>query len=348
MLHLHIDTAALGIPGVGIDRPEVFEASLNRLLWLSHKAPDLFDKVTISKTALKDLYVAGHYPTMDEVLDWINVCGIGEKFSSKDVWNLMNRLLTASPVMAELHNVEVLDCDKFSSTPDFEGADDIQPQLKKLTQNAFASVRLSNHTTVPGLRLLCSYVGLMHGKYEINFNCSKFLADLDGNYSTGSNYSGSVVCIDEERPFKDLNPIEIWESTKRVENLHLAISIKAKSLLMAAGKADEVPPFLLGSQFLDSLERNQGMGKGAYSTLVLEACARILAGDPKNPINEFRGENRRDEKGFRTHLTKARTGMRLMLWKTANGVEFANVGPKNELKIEHGEAAACYSAKYSF
>ena len=37
---------------------------------------------------------------------------------------------------------------------------------------------------------------------------------------------------------------------------------------------------------------------------------------------------------FRTHLTKKRAGLRLMLWKIPDGtIEFANVGDKDELAI---------------
>jgi len=77
--------------------------------------------------------------------------------------------------------------------------------------------------------------------------------------------------------------------------------------------------------------------------VLIETCARIVIGYPKNELAPFRidansSKQRSREDGsraFRTHLTKKGPGFRLMFWETPTGlIEFANVGDKDELVIE--------------
>lgn len=77
--------------------------------------------------------------------------------------------------------------------------------------------------------------------------------------------------------------------------------------------------------------------------VLIESCARIVLGIPKNTLNEFRENSKATSKqrvredgalAFRTHLTKKGIGLRLMFWKKQNGtIEFANIGDKDELEI---------------
>src|ERR1039457_3294181 len=84
-----------------------------------------------------------------------------------------------------------------------------------------------------------------------------------------------------------------------------------------------------------------GGGFGARLSVV-DSCARILLGEPKNSVEPFRvSQDSTEQKtrndgacALRTHLTKDGPGYRLMLWELKDkSIEFANVGPKNELVI---------------
>jgi hypothetical protein len=101
----------------------------------------------------------------------------------------------------------------------------------------------------------------------------------------------------------------------------------------------------MGSRFIESFIEWDGLGNGAYSNSVLETCARIVAGSPKNEVREMRSRSpggrerpivRSDgAKAFRTHVSKSGEAIRLMYWQANDGsVEFANIGPKRELEIK--------------
>ena len=95
----------------------------------------------------------------------------------------------------------------------------------------------------------------------------------------------------------------------------------------------------VGSHFLESANKNQAGPASKYGHLVLETCARLAIGQPKGRVSNFTragGAVRRPSDGAiakRTHLSKSHEALRLMFWETDDGLEFANVGPKNELEI---------------
>lgn len=100
--------------------------------------------------------------------------------------------------------------------------------------------------------------------------------------------------------------------------------------------------YRLGTEFLKTA-RQWGFGnRSDYAMLLIESCARIVLGYPKNPVKEFRMSKgsgnqvvRKDGAlAYRTRLTRKGAGFRLMLWELVDGtIEFANVGDKDELLI---------------
>lgn len=90
--------------------------------------------------------------------------------------------------------------------------------------------------------------------------------------------------------------------------------------------------FAFGGDFLLSVARNGFFSEHGLRHILVETCARILVGKEKNDLSEwitippYAGW-----KAYRTHVTKAGPGYRLMLWRRADDVLiFANVGPKFE------------------
>jgi len=102
--------------------------------------------------------------------------------------------------------------------------------------------------------------------------------------------------------------------------------------------------FRFGSQFLASIQKWGFGNRQDWAMLLIDTCARILLGVPKNEVKPFRISAKSDVQrqrkadnafAWRAHLTKANAGFRLLLWTTPDGViEFANIGPKKELLIE--------------
>jgi hypothetical protein len=109
-----------------------------------------------------------------------------------------------------------------------------------------------------------------------------------------------------------------------------------------------VPVFEIGSGFYESLVRNNAGPNGGFAASVREVCARLVLGSPKYEVRDFlisrpgkkgkmRPLVRAGDTAHRTHITKRHEALRLMLWTRSGGaLEFANIGPKSELRIDMG------------
>ena len=81
---------------------------------------------------------------------------------------------------------------------------------------------------------------------------------------------------------------------------------------------------------------NNGGPNGTHAGVILEACARLVIGKPKNEEKPFEiaARQRDGANPFRLHVTKHHEALRLMFWKCPGHVlELANVGVKDELEI---------------
>ncbi len=141
-----------------------------------------------------------------------------------------------------------------------------------------------------------------------------------------------------------LGCVHLWSGADSDQGARDAINQMVHQLVESgASEPSSAKAFQLGSQFLETA-RIMGFGSRTDHAMVLiESCARIIIDQPKNAIKPFRinanpnaDQQERDDgaRAFRTHLTKRGAGFRLMLWIARGGdIEFANVGPKNELVI---------------
>jgi len=106
---------------------------------------------------------------------------------------------------------------------------------------------------------------------------------------------------------------------------------------LLGGGGDAGVGFAFCDQFVESAFRNGFVSSDGVKGLLLETCARILIGAPKYDLKEWYGPVRDGFSSFRTHLSKAGPGYRLMFWRRGDGViVFANVGPKFEEWISDG------------
>lgn len=103
--------------------------------------------------------------------------------------------------------------------------------------------------------------------------------------------------------------------------------------LSASGNAKK---YDFSEDFANSVQRNGFFDDaGMLRHVLAESCARILLDNPKNAVSSWQtAELQPGWLAFRTHLTRAGPGYRLMFWQRPDGlVIFANVGPKFEEKI---------------
>lgn len=133
----------------------------------------------------------------------------------------------------------------------------------------------------------------------------------------------------------------VWNSGD--ENAAEAAIELCISDLIASGVASARAHYQVGGQFMESASRWGCFSRTDYAAVIVESCARIVLGRPKNPLKEFRESASSSRqivrpdgaRAFRTHLTKRGVGLRLMFWVLPDGtIEFANIGDKDELVIQ--------------
>lgn len=108
-----------------------------------------------------------------------------------------------------------------------------------------------------------------------------------------------------------------------------------------AGESLEWDDFNIGSDFMESLIRNQGALNQEFSSVVYETLIHVLCRHPKNEVKPFRVSVKSQEQrtygdlnAFRTHITSRHQALRLMFWVDSNRViTLANIGPKFEESI---------------
>jgi hypothetical protein len=137
---------------------------------------------------------------------------------------------------------------------------------------------------------------------------------------------------------------DLWASALNADDLTVSIAIGALALLKERGQFPGTVPFgfRIGSDFFDSIVRHQASGEQRYASLVAQICFALAAncfGGTDKPFGRLSAEvrDRDGAEGRRVHVTKAGVGLRLMYWRQGDKLEFANVGPKLELRISQGE-----------
>ena len=139
----------------------------------------------------------------------------------------------------------------------------------------------------------------------------------------------------------------MWGDAESPERACAAIELQVNELA-AGGTLPHGQPltFRFGPGFLASAQRcGFTTARGGLVGILVDSCARLVINRPKSEVKPFREDERPQSRqrrrpsdgalAFRTHLTEGKEGFRLMYWKVGDKcIEFTNVGPKWELKIE--------------
>lgn len=155
-----------------------------------------------------------------------------------------------------------------------------------------------------------------------------------------------TICFGYQNILKYADFISLWNNAAGTTNITDAIErmiISHRDEGLSTGRK-EYHEYRVGNHFLESIHTYGFHARFDWARILIDSCARIILGIPKNEVFEFRVDDRpqsaqrvRKSDGslaWRTHLTKNNEGFRLMFWTTEGGViEFANVGPKKELII---------------
>ena len=139
--------------------------------------------------------------------------------------------------------------------------------------------------------------------------------------------------------------LELWRSAESEQSVREAVDHQIRKLIDENHLDDfHIHQYRLGPRFVDSVRHWGFHNRHDWARLLIESCARLILGIPKQLCEPFRTDARPTARqvsrasdgavGWRTHLTKHHEGFRLMFWKSPDGsIEFANIGDKDELVI---------------
>ena len=305
--------------------------------------------VHFSGICLEILSRDGYYPYSHEFKQLASRLG-ADAASAEDVCRVAQEVLDRTPSLEERCAINIVDFDDecCQVIPDVY-ITRLAPHVgwgfkHGLTAIAcLAQARLDTESFV-----ICSATSAPEASFEagtlevsahINaLDCSEMLADVAKLAPLDVRHE-IPVAFNLASFLEGVGCLQLWLRAKLPADVSDAIYARVREILgSGTGDESELKRFKVGDHFLESARR-YGFGSRLN---VVDSCARILLGVPKNSVEPFRisldsSEQRIRGDGaraFRTHLTKDGPAYRLMFWHLKNElIEFANIGPKRELVI---------------
>ena len=292
-------------------------------------------------------------PQEADVQQFLAMANLEEVFSANDIVRIYYSLLGKAATVEEILEWEVVECENAVFQPNPMSG--VSPaQLKDISALAFVNTCCFNVGAVE------RYAFVVPGSANIPASHVDVSAEatvvfphaFDGVELPFAIKSKAKIVRDLEDLVIGAEATQIWNYATQAEEFFLAILVRASEIVRAGGKAfklHEIPAFAIGGLFVDSLEEHQAGLKGARANLVLDACARVILGAPKSPLNKM-GKPKQyirvsdGATAWRTHVSKAHEALRLMLWKKDNNfIELANIGNKHALHIDEAHPDVAYA-----
>lgn len=282
----------------------------------------------------------GYYPC-DKIFNGIFPKGDECVFSPQDVVRLINGLISTLEEFDSTVRTHEIEWESFT----------IHPTVNFLSDRRKDSVT----TFMKDLVVRKNILGSEHAIFYSKVNDDK----IENSLSLTAVVSGIYPELTEEVPLKwnckvdtyldmqsyflSLNAMDLFSKSNSSQMLKCALYCGCVDFLKRNKIDNQLvwDAFRLGSDFYDSLVRNQCGPNQTFSAVVFETLVQVICRKPKNEVLPFRktatsSEQRvsGDFKAFRTHITESHQALRLMFWVDANRVIIlANVGPKFEEEI---------------
>lgn len=283
----------------------------------------------------------GLIPAFEGMKELVNRLNLNHVVSPQELSRVVDKFLSNMVTLEEVAPVQ----DAVFENPSFD-PDEFETILQEnLKLHSVESAVLSALNAAVGFKLQYAFPRLSTDSACVKAIAGVSLYDAQAGTVVPSAIDHSMTMLREPNQFRaSLDPHEIWSEAVCDDEIKFAIGLMAERLT-----AESLPAFEIGKNFVASLKRNQAFGVQPMAASTLVKCAQALANVPDVPVNEFMTEPagnkaavcrirvRDQAKAYRVHVTTSGVGLRLMIWKTpANVWEFANVGPKNEEKIDAG------------
>lgn len=335
-----VDPASISIPNYATSAEEALEL-VNRLVHFSlvcSKCKQVM--VLVSDFIEEELGLSGG--GLSEIRDFLDLMNLSYIFDARDVFNGIRVLQHQSTRLSDWDGWFQVEAAIVQITPALPGG--LEPsRLMDFTRANLLFVSLAGARGVR-LYLTSSLVGAASAMYDLR---AEELTVLDRNSLVEvALHEGPAFTISH---FGDLvsgdHAYAVWAKANNERDLTVAIALGAMMTLKAAGLDYQAAGdfFLIGEDFLSSLQSNQALGSGRYSREVARICFELVAGVFAGTDKEFGAgsaivRKRDGAVGRRVHVSKSGVALRLMYWRlSSGGVEFANVGPKHELLISLGD-----------
>ncbi|WP_441228232.1 hypothetical protein AB7813_14770 [Tardiphaga sp. 20_F10_N6_6] len=363
---LNFDPALLAVPNHATSQDEA-EQIIGRLKYWAK--PCFFGgefRALLPSSTLDFLADNGFFPSPPNISTLLDSWNLRHVYSTEDVRRSINFILSRAGAIEDVIDVEVTEALYESSVPDVSAYQQ-RPLLFDATLRMLVTLALQTLTPksdVCGNVVVSSFAGhaglISLKATALEGAVISSVGDVDFPLSTKHSY----LLVENVRELAlSFGARALWSRAGDADGLHFAIVVEILQLLATnnPGLQANVPKFRIGSGFFTSAQSHGAIGASAANgDLLREACARIAVGQPKNEIGDLK---RADHKGDlhpvvrsadgaaarRTHLQKSHEALRLMFWEHKDGsIEFANIGPKNELEIIEGSGVcvtehACWS-----
>ncbi|MQB37238.1 hypothetical protein DXT97_10555 [Agrobacterium tumefaciens] len=289
--------------------------------------------------ALERLHDQGLIPAFDDIAKMVERLNLEHVISPHELARVIDRFLSNASSLEEVAVVEdglfedkSLQPDEVANIP--EGA---------LREHSYDSLLLSALNSCVGQRFCYAFPRLNAGAITMDVGATVAASVAREGIVVPETFNHPLPILRDPEEFRaSLNPQTIWDNASDDSEVGFAIALAAERL-----SGEPLPQLIIGKKFTASLRRNQAIAGLSLSSTTLTKCAQVLVGTPGIAVNQFKYEavgnkaakvRKRAKDGaeaYRVHVTSGTVGLRLMLWKLpSGGWEYANVGPKNEEKIE--------------
>jgi hypothetical protein len=356
MTNILVDPYLLLLPDACTSN-EQLEGFVNGLLGWSQAVDRKDLGVFFSERCLNALFDDGWYPYEGRLAPLLKKYGVNNA-SGEDVNQVIRSIMERSPSLEEYTRIAEVEYDNPVVTPEFTAT-----RLPLDTSRAMidALITAAVGCDITGTFLPDHFFATRNLAKEESFETLTIQANINtimlvlpngdpGFYSEQDLPQQVIlafeVCYCFEDVLSKVNEMTWWgnaENEGQVLNAILA-KIQEHRRTGLPEKRQEYQNFTIGQHFLTSIHYYSFHARPDLARNLIDSCARIVLGIPKNEIKEFRDDDRpqapariRDQDGakaLRTHLTKGNEGWRLLFWELPDrSIEFANVGPKKELII---------------
>jgi hypothetical protein len=358
-IFIAIDPALLAVPNHAASQDEA-ETIIHRISNWAKPAlfKGMFRGVLLSD-ALEALTVGNYFPSGPNVAALLDMWNLRNVYSAEDIRRSINFILERALVAADCWGIEAGSPSFCETRPDLS-AFKAEAPLYDVTVRLAVSALLAKNVNAHHFPVMVSGFPNFTGDIYIIATADDGFAKPEYELHFPISTRADLLLIGEALDIAvAIGPEKLWRSATDADQLHFAICAKVIQLFRARGASKrlrEVPRFSIGSKFFRSISNFGGSGADLNCDVVLESCARLVMGNPKNKVAIFKRKTgagrlvaaRREgdnAEGLRTHLTKRHEALRLMFWRHTDGsLEFANIGPKAELEISDGVAQEAVSS----